>query len=77
LRLRPASRPISGWHGLVLLPGGQGGSVSEDDDPCGHHEQRRCLAGDLRRAAGEFLVQQEPGQADVADRVGPGATPKT
>jgi hypothetical protein len=44
--------------------------VGEDNDPDGHHEQRRCLARDLRWAAGEFLVQEEPGQPDGADRVG-------
>jgi hypothetical protein len=46
--------------------------VGEDNDPDGHHEQRRCLARDRRWAAGEFLVQEEPGQPDVADRVGDG-----
>ena len=44
--------------------------MGEDNDPDGHHEQRRCLARDLRRAAGEFLVQEEPAQPDGADRVG-------
>jgi hypothetical protein len=46
--------------------------VGEDDNPYGHHEQRRNLARDRRWAAGQFLVQEEPAQADVADRVGDG-----
>jgi AbiV family abortive infection protein len=72
LRPRPAGRRIGSSGGLVLLSGGLRRFAGEDSDPYGHHEQRCCLARDLRWAAGQFLVQEEPGQPYGADRVDDG-----